>query len=263
MKEIEEQKVLAKEQEIIKVKNALSTLSFRAQNELTKSINTENIDEFLIDLKDIVKIYKKTIKDGVSLLTLCDKQHYLPDGYEPKDLVSLQKENRGYVISRNLELRQMAEYNLALMAIAAQKENITLHVSSSYRSYEYQKTVYNRWVEIDGKEEADRESSRPGTSQHQLGTSVDFGSISEAYATTDECKWLMKHAEEYGWSLSFPSGYEEETGYKWECWHFRYIGKEACMFQKKYFNDIQQFMLQFLDSYMKIITEVSPLDSSL
>jgi D-alanyl-D-alanine carboxypeptidase len=62
-------------------------------------------------------------------------------------------------------------------------------------------------------------------------------------------KWMYAHAEEYGWSLSFPQGYEDATGYRWECWHFRYIGKAACMFQKKYFNNVQQFMIEFIHAW--------------
>ena len=61
-----------------------------------------------------------------------------------------------------------------------------------------------------------------------------------------------QNAAKYGWSLSFPQGYEDVTGYMWECWHFRYIGEEACRFQKKWFSDIQQFMIEFLDAWNTI-----------
>ena len=103
----------------------------------------------------------------------------------------------------------------------------------------------------DGLEEAERYSARPGTSQHQLGLAVDFGSITEDWGDTQMGKWVYGHASDYGWSLSFPKGYEDITGYMWECWHFRYIGKMACQFQKKWFGDIQQFMLEFIHMWQE------------
>ena len=161
-----------------------------------------------------------------------------------------------YTISRNdLSLRKPAYESLKLMAEAARKDGITLLASSSYRSYAYQTTVYNRLVKLQGQEITDRESARPGTSQHQLGTVVDFGSIDDSFAKTKACQWLNKHAGEYGWSLSFPDGYEEYTGYRWECWHFRYIGEKACAFQEKWFGGIQQFMLEFIYNYKQIDSE--------
>ena len=76
---------------------------------------------------------------------------------------------------------------------------------------------------------------------------VDFGSIDDDYAKTKAGKWLASHAQDYGWSLSYPKGYENITGYKWECWHYRYLGIKACKLQKNYFEDIQQYMLEFID----------------
>lgn len=227
--------------DVQKLGRVLSSMSARAK----AAIPNGNPAEFLADLKTVLDA------ETDNLLYLCDKTHYLPDGFVPPQLVTLVK-NDSYAISRNnLSLRAPVEKALRVMADAAKKEGITLLVSSTYRSYEYQVTVYNRLVKLDGQEEADRESARPGTSQHQLGSVIDFGSIDDAYAQTPECKWLTANAGKYGWSLSFPQGYEDVTGYRWECWHFRYIGKEACAFQKKWFGGIQQFMLEFIDAWKK------------
>ena len=111
--------------------------------------------------------------------------------------------------------------------------------------------MYNRNVREMGQAAADRESARPGTSQHQLGTVIDFGSITDDFADTKAGKWLAENAASFGWSLSFPQGYEDVTGYRWECWHYRYIGKKAADFQKKWFSDVQQFMLEFIDAWKK------------
>ena len=131
------------------------------------------------------------------------------------------------------------------------KDGITLLVSSTYRSYDYQKKLFARYVAQDGEALAERYSARAGTSQHQLGTAIDFGSITDEFAETKQGKWLYAHAAEYGFSLSFPAGYEDVTGYMWECWHYRYIGKDACALQKKWFGDIQQYMMEFIDAWTR------------
>ncbi len=192
--------------------------------------------------------------DGDNLLVLADKTHPLPALFVPPLLVPLVS-GRSYTIGRDgLSLRKAAADSLEKMAAAARKDGITLLASSSYRSYAYQKTVYERNVLELGKEKADRESARPGTSQHQLGTAVDFGSITDAFARTASGVWLSLNAGRFGWSLSFPDGYEKVTGYRWECWHYRYIGVEGASFQKKWFADIQQYMLEYIDAWKKFDT---------
>ena len=137
------------------------------------------------------------------------------------------------------------------MGAAAKKDGVTLTVSSTYRSYDYQKNLFQYWVKVDGLAEAERESAREGTSQHQLGLALDFAPVDDAFDQTAGGKWVYQHAADYGWSLSFPKGYEDVTGFRWECWHFRYIGVEACRFQKKWFSNVQQFMIEFLDEWVK------------
>jgi D-alanyl-D-alanine carboxypeptidase len=202
-----------------------------------------NQDEFLRDLEGVL------VSDTLGLLVLVDKAHSLDKAYEPEDLIPLVR-GKVYSIGRtDMRLRIPAEIALAEMAAAAQREGIQLLVSSAYRSYAYQTTVYERNVRELGQTAADRESARPGTSQHQLGTAVDFGSITDAYAQTPAGKWLAANAGTFGWSLSFPDGYESVTGYRWECWHFRYIGRDAVRFQDKWFKGVQQYMMEFLHAW--------------
>ena len=209
-------------------------------------------NEFLADLEKVLQIEKAFPSDDLSLYYLIDKKHTVGADYEPKHLRKLVA-NNDYIINKTtLALREDADDALHEMARAAKKDGVTLDVSSTYRSYETQERTFNYWVSVDGLEEAERESARPGTSQHQLGAAVDFGNIEDSYALTDGCKWLNAHANEYGWSLSFPQGYEDITGYRWECWHFRYIGVEACKFQNKWFSGIQQFMFEFIDAWKKM-----------
>jgi D-alanyl-D-alanine carboxypeptidase len=109
--------------------------------------------------------------------------------------------------------------------------------------------LYNRAVQNYGQEVADRESAQPGKSQHQLGLTLDFSPISDSFAETPAAKWLVQNASRYGWSLSYPDGYEEITGYRWESWHYRYVGKELAAFIDNYFDGIQQYALQFIQAW--------------
>jgi len=150
------------------------------------------------------------------------------------------------VSQADLELRRSIMPEVVEMAKAAQGDGVRLLFSSTYRSYAYQRVVYDREVQMYGKEMADRESAVPGRSQHQLGTAIDFGSITDAFAGTSEARWLSAHAWEYGFSLSYPQGYEALTGYRWESWHYRYITKPGARMQREYFDDVQQYLLLFL-----------------
>ena len=217
-----------------------------------ETIVIDDYGEFIADLKAVLEEDAQNSKDDLSLLTLVDKTHPLPDGYAPARLIPLVKNDAFNIIRNDLSLRPEAYEALVFMGREAKKDGITLLVSSTYRSYEYQKKVFERWVAIDGLAEAERESSRAGTSQHQTGLVIDFGSIDNTFANTRAGAWMRNHAESFGWSLSFPDGYEDATGYRWESWHFRYIGKKACAFQKKYFGDIQQFTLEFIDAWKSL-----------
>lgn len=208
-------------------------------SEIIRNIN-ENEDAFISEIQALVE------NDADDLLTLIDKTHSVSKDFIPVDLVPLVK-NDAYPISRtDLSLRICVEQALKEMALAARKDGISLLVSSTFRSYEYQDKLFQRWVAIDGLEEAERESARPGTSQHQLGTAIDFGSIDDDYADTKPGRWLTENADRFGFSLSFPKAYEPITGYRWECWHFRYIGNDAVAMQKKWFNDVQQYLIEFV-----------------
>ena len=210
-------------------------------------VTEENKAEFLKDLHEILEEEKTFRADDKSLFFLIDKKHTASSSYAPKDLVSLEKNSLFDLNKDGMKIRAEAYSALNEMAQAALNDGIRLLVSSAYRSYSYQENLFNHYVSVDGLEEAERESARPGTSQHQLGTAVDFGSISDDFYKTRMGQWVYKNAADYGWSLSFPKGYEDVTGYRWECWHFRYIGKNACRFQQKWFGGIQQFMLEFID----------------
>ena len=228
-----------------KLEKVLSGMSAR----FSAAVSITDKDAFLSDLHKVLDAEKLYRQDDLPLYYLIDKKHYVSSDYVPKDLVSLEKNSLYNINRKDLSLRPDAEASLRLMAAAAKEDGITLLVSSTYRSYDYQKRLFQHWVDVDGLEEAERESARPGTSQHQLGTAIDFGSITDDFADTAMGKWVYAHGPEFGWSLSFPKDYEDVTGYRWESWHFRFIGEPACRFQKKYFANVQQFMLEFIDAW--------------
>ena len=148
-----------------------------------------------------------------------------------------------------MKLEKVTFEALKKMLDASAKEGLSLMVSSAYRDYKYQVGLYNYYISKYGKEKTDTFSAPPGASQHQLGTVIDFNDVENTFAGTREEKWLSENAWKYGFSLSFPKGYEDVTGYSWESWHFRYVTRSGAEFQKKYFDNIQHYMLLFLDSY--------------
>ncbi|MDX9826306.1 MAG: M15 family metallopeptidase [Spirochaetia bacterium] len=185
------------------------------------------------------------------LLKRVDKSKALPADYKPQDLLAL--DGSGLSLSRaGHRLRKPAFDALERMSRAAAAEGLTLLVSSTYRSYEYQKNLYVRNVAELGELEASRVSAAPGTSQHQLGTVVDFGSITDAFAETRAGRWLEKNAGRFGFSLSFPQGMEALTGYVWESWHYRYIGEAAASLQNEFFAGIQHNLMLFLDQLSRL-----------
>jgi D-alanyl-D-alanine carboxypeptidase len=180
------------------------------------------------------------------LIAVVDKGQALAADYLPADLVDLPAKADFRLNKAGLRLRAPAAAALAKLAAAARRDGIVLDVSSAYRSYSYQKTVYERNVAEMGQAAADRESARPGHSQHQLGTAVDFGSIDDSFAATAAGRWLAANAAGYGWTLSYPEAMEPVTGYRWESWHYRFIGQAAADFSGRYVGGVQHYALRLL-----------------
>ncbi len=110
---------------------------------------------------------------------------------------------------------------------AAAKAGYSIPTVSGFRTYDYQVTLYNSYVERDGQAAADTYSARPGFSEHQTGMVFDVGAIDDYYGETPEGTWLREHCHEFGFIIRYPQGKENITGYMYEPWHIRYVGKEA------------------------------------
>ena len=185
------------------------------------------------------------ISGDEGLYRLVDKNNSLPPDYAPQDRVRVDL-IRDISSKQGITLRKILFPDLAVMNMAMKLEGLKLVVSSAYRSYEYQGEVYKRNVAELGEEEANRVSAKPGQSQHQLGLTIDFGSITPEFADTPEGRWLKDQAWEYGFSLSYPEGMEELTGYNYEPWHFRYLGRTGTRLEKEFFLGNQQLLLLFI-----------------
>ena len=110
------------------------------------------------------------------------------------------------------------------MAAEAASLGLNLYISSGFRSYWSQESIYNRYVNADGQAAADRYSARPGHSEHQSGLTFDLNSIDESFAYTAEGEWVRDNAHRFGFVIRYPPGKEAITGYIWEPWHLRYLG---------------------------------------
>ncbi|SFC33300.1 LD-carboxypeptidase LdcB, LAS superfamily [Alkalibacterium subtropicum] len=114
----------------------------------------------------------------------------------------------------------------------AAAEGITLTAFSTYRSFDYQESLYNNYVAEDGQAAADTYSARPGHSEHQTGMAFDIGGsdpayyTSEAFADRPAGMWLAENAHEYGFILRYPKDKEHITGYQFEPWQYRFVGRE-------------------------------------
>ena len=110
------------------------------------------------------------------------------------------------------------------MQAASKLENLNIYLSSGFRSYSTQDRIYNNYVARDGKQMADTYSARPGHSEHQTGLAFDANQINDTFNDSAEAKWLANNCYKYGFILRYPQGKEDITGYKYESWHFRYVG---------------------------------------
>ena len=160
--------------------------------------------------------------------TILDTIYKLPASYRPPDLKSTSRaglKGGGYV-------RRLVIADLSDMAAAARKAGAGLRVASPYRSYKSQSSIYRREVRHYGLKVARRSSARPGHSEHQLGTTIDFGAASNSagvgtsFARTAAGKWMKANAWKYGFVMSYPKGKTSKTCYYYEPWHFRYLGRD-------------------------------------
>lgn len=146
-----------------------------------------------------------TYIDGVMIV---NKTYSIPADYGPGDLT-----DECWAAFRELQ------------NAAANEQGLSIYVVSGYRSYSTQDGLYNRYVAEDGRAAADTYSARPGHSEHQTGLAIDVNSLSYSFANTAEGQWLAANAHRFGFIIRYPENKQSVTGYMYEPWHIRYLGK--------------------------------------
>ena len=216
-----------------KQKNNDKIVDKKVDKKVTIDNKDEQIDTEEYNLRDGEEIIGKSDKgflitklndvyyiDGILMV---NKTYPLPSNYKPsnpykeiiKDYLYGGDYIEDYVMNAYLKMEEDAK-----------KEGISLKITSGYRSYSVQEELYDSYVKKDGEYAADTYSARPGHSEHQSGLCFDLNGTNKNFIKTKEGKWLNDNCYKYGFTLRFPEGKTEFTGYMYEGWHFRYVGVE-------------------------------------
>ncbi len=177
-------------------------------------------------LSDTVDTLTKLTTLDPELLKKYSKVYFLNEHYVPSSLIDIPAEYaRG--TDRKLQFHGSAWSDMKAMLDDSNAEGLNLRIASAYRSYGTQTTLKAAYKVTYGTTAANKFSAEQGYSEHQLGTTADLttaktGSLTTAFDTTPEFKWLSAHAYEYGFILSYP---KNNNYYVYEPWHWRFVGK--------------------------------------
>lgn len=173
-----------------------------------------------------------SLDDPNSIWVIVNKLRPLPEKYLPTDLVVPNVKLGGSPLQELMHLRAEAAKALEELSAGAKQAGLELMLFSGYRTPEYQKQLYDNYVALNGQLSADQFSARPHFSEHQTGLALDLSGADgkcqaeTCFAKTAEAAWLAAHAHEYGFIIRYLENKEGSTGYKYEPWHLRYVGKE-------------------------------------
>lgn len=174
------------------------------------------------------RFYKniKLIKNPDNILTLVNKNNKLPAVYVPSDLVEIPN-NMAY---NGKKVREEVLKNFENLFNDAQKLGYKIIVVSAYRDYDYQKKLFDGYTQDKGLKYALKCSAKPGHSEHQTGLAIDvMGSNNDynLFAESNEFEWMKNNAYKYGFIMRYPEEKQKITGFKYEPWHYRYVGKDV------------------------------------
>lgn len=183
---------------------------------------------------------RKTSEDGSMIEVeeperidvIVNKQRKLPEGYETPNLTVPDVPFSFEEFHPKKQMRKKAAVALEELFQAAEEDGLEPVAASGYRSYERQKAIYENSVAENGREYANRYSAKPGTSEHQTGLAMDVTSaemgfgLDESFVNTEEGQWLKENAHRFGFVIRYPEGKSDITGYAYEPWHLRFVGKE-------------------------------------
>jgi D-alanyl-D-alanine carboxypeptidase len=194
---------------------------------------------------------KYSLEEPASPWWVVNKTRPLPGGYVPPDLVVPSVRLRLSSSQEQMQISQQITADLDAMFLAAAKDGVTLVFGSGFRSEALQRQFYNSYVSQDGQAVADRYSARPGTSEHQTGLAFDATNISQTchletcFADQPEGAWLEDNAHSYGFIVRYPEGKEAITGYQYEPWHMRWVGKDLA-------NELFNTGIKTLEEFFKL-----------
>lgn len=193
----------------------------------------------------------QVISNPASIPVLVNQQNKLPDRYNPTDLVYTKIPFISRATNEKRKMRSEAATAINELFAGAKEQGISLLGVSAYRSHATQTTLFNYYVNRDGYNKARTYSALPGTSEHETGLAIDVTggngkcAAEDCFGGTNEAIWLEKHAAEYGFIIRYPQGKKNITGYQYEPWHLRYVGKKialeimnAGITLEEYFNEV-------------------------
>lgn len=170
-----------------------------------------------------------TISNPDSYKALVDKYHKIPEGFVPTDMTMLS--NYQIPTRAKMYMRYPAAEALNQMTQAIKLAGHEFTISSAWRTDSNQQRALDYWTGLVGRTRALNYAALPGHSEHQLGTAIDILSAENNFFTsnfekTRLSKWLIEHAHEYGFVMSYPKDKQHITGYNYEPWHYRFVGTD-------------------------------------
>lgn len=178
---------------------------------------------------------------------LVNKDHPIDENFKVDNLISIGKHyslaKLKYTDQDVLLEKTAAKFLKELLDKANTiNKNIFVIPNSGYRSYEYQIKVMDYYINLGGLEKAQKRVAKPGTSEHHTGLAIDLTFFNRGKLLNnledakDTINFIYENAHNYGFILRFPKGKELITGYPYEAWHFRYVGKNLATYL--YQNDL-------------------------
>lgn len=208
--------------------------------------NGSNLENTIIDIKPLIKTEKEPKEIDDWRLVLVNYENSLPEGFEPQ-LANIDK-------TRQFDSRAIDDLNQMLIEI--KKAGIDdLWVQSAYRSVEYQEKIFSDKIkeylkygatEDQAEELTLRAINKPGTSEHNLGLSVDFNYVDYSFDESKGFIWLVENAENFGFVLRYKKEKEEITKVDYEPWHWRYVGTDNA----KKMNELDMCLEEYIE-YLK------------
>lgn len=171
-------------------------------------------------------------QDPTDLLILVNKTNKAPA--VPVTLVKPNVQPTRESASENIYMRPEAAAALEDLFAGAAEDGLTLYATSGYRSYSTQKAIFERKLDRMSEKQANLSVAKPGYSEHQTGLAMDIEGettkgtgLTEAFGESPEGIWAAEHCAEYGFIIRYPKDKTKITGYIYEPWHLRYVGREA------------------------------------